>query len=332
LKFGEAVCGCVASGGRRIIAEDIQNTADPRANLVRSFGVQCYVCHPLISSTGRLMGTLSFGTKRRPYMEPSEIDLLRTVCDYVAIAFARADGREAEHTARVRAQEAVDARDEFLSVASHELKTPITSMLGFAQLSLRRVEKGDALDPERTKRSFEVIEQQAKKLATLTSQLLDISRIESGRLVLEPRMTDLAALLERVAAAAQMNTNEHAILLTSPAELWATVDPLRLEQVAVNLLDNAVKYSPDGGDIEIALTGSDSGPVRIAVRDHGLGIPAEEREIIFERYYQGHRDRVISGLGLGLYITQQIVTLHRGSIEAQIPEDGGTRFVVTLPC
>jgi signal transduction histidine kinase len=108
------------------------------------------------------------------------------------------------------------------------------------------------------------------------------------------------------------------------------VDPLRIEQVVTNLLSNAIKYSPDGGAIDVSVScGSDS--VRLVVRDHGIGIPPERRARLFDRFYQAHGEGHFGGLGLGLFISRQIVELHSGTLEADFPADGGTRFQVTLP-
>ena len=117
-----------------------------------------------------------------------------------------------------------------------------------------------------------------------------------------------------------------------PGPVLAVVDPLRLEQVLTNLVDNAIKYSPRGGPIEVELSTPDPDTLHLAVRDHGVGIPPESRPRIFDRFYQV--DPVLqhsSGMGLGLYISQQIVALHGGRIEVEAPPDGGTRVIVRLP-
>jgi signal transduction histidine kinase len=124
---------------------------------------------------------------------------------------------------------------------------------------------------------------------------------------------------------------EHTITLAAPPSLEAEVDPLRLEQVLTNLLENAIKYSPEGGPIEVAVSRSADEALEIAVRDHGLGIPPEKRARIFERFYQAHGDGHRSGLGLGLYISCEIVELHGGGITVEFPPDGGSRFIVRLP-
>jgi signal transduction histidine kinase len=106
---------------------------------------------------------------------------------------------------------------------------------------------------------------------------------------------------------------------------------MRLEQVLTNLLDNAIKYSPEGTEVEVTLAPVESDMVELTVRDHGSGIPVENREQLFQRFYQAHANGHQGGMGLGLYISRQIVELHGGTIDAEFPTDGGTRFVVRLP-
>jgi len=238
---------------------------------------------------------------------------------------------EAERAAREAAERALRVRNEFLAIAAHELKTPLTSLSGQAQLVLRRFEREGQLEPRRVQQSLQTITGQSQKLSRLINHLLDIARLETGQLAIEPRRTDVAALVAQVVASAQEWSPQHPIDLSAPASLEAEVDPLRFEQVVSNLLDNAVKYSPDGGAIEVALVPRADGTVELSVRDHGLGIPPDKRESIFDRFYQAHADDHRSGLGLGLYICRQIVDLHGGAIRAEFPPDGGTRFVVRLP-
>jgi len=238
---------------------------------------------------------------------------------------------EAERVARAAAEAALRSRDEFLATASHELRTPITVLSGQAQLALRRLSRYGHLEPERAARTFEAINGQADKLARLVGQLLDLSRLEAGKLKLEPERTDLALLVEQVVSNARDWSDQHPISLDSPTSLEAEVDALRLEQVLTNLLDNAIKYSPDGGGIDVRLARGVDGSVELAVRDHGLGIAPEQRDQIFERFYQAHGNGYRSGMGLGLHISREIVELHGGQIRAEFPADAGTRFVVRLP-
>ena len=229
------------------------------------------------------------------------------------------------------AQEALAIRDEFLSAAAHELKTPITSLRGFAQLTLRALDSGE-VDTQRLAQALKVVDTQADKLARLVSQLLDVSRMESGRLALNSRETDLRELVADVVTNAQRQSDRHTVLLHAPAEVRIHADPLRIEQVLINLLDNAIKFSPQGGLVDVEVNRPDPGTARLAVRDRGIGIRPEHRGQIFERFYQAEAaGTYAAGMGLGLYISRQIVDLHGGCIAAEFPDDGGTRFVVTLP-
>jgi signal transduction histidine kinase len=222
-------------------------------------------------------------------------------------------------------------REEFLSVASHELRTPITVLATQAQLSLRRLERDGQLSPERVAQALRTMGGQADKLARLVSQLLDISRLDGGKLTIEPELTDLVPLVDQLLAGARLISDNHTISLIAPESLTCMVDGLRLEQVISNMLDNAIKYSPGGGPIEVVLRQADDQSVGLSVRDHGLGVPPEKRERIFERFYQAHQNGYRHGMGLGLYVSRHIVELHGGDIQAEFPADGGTQFVVRLP-
>ncbi len=237
---------------------------------------------------------------------------------------------KSEQAARLAAERALQARNEFLSVAAHELKTPVTSLRGFSQLLLRQLNKRGTVDPAQLQRALETIDQQSAKLSVLLSQLLDLSRLEAGRLTLNKQTIDMTRFTSDVITAVQRTTSSHALILETPPSLMAAVDPIRLEQVLVNLLENAIKYSPDGGPIEISLR-AEPAFMHFAVTDHGIGIPADRRELIFERFYQAHGTGYLGGMGLGLYISRQIVELHNGQIRAEFPAEGGTRFIVSLP-
>lgn len=244
---------------------------------------------------------------------------------------------ERKHTEeRLRAalaseQAALRLRDEFLSIAAHELKTPLTTLSAHAQLLLRHTEREGHLDPQKAVQSLEIITRRASKLSQLINQLLDVTRLEDGKLILEREPTDLKLLVEEIVSDARAFNGHHTITLDLMAPTKVRVDPLRIEQVLTNLLDNAIKYSPDHRSIEVALSQPVSEVVELSVRDHGPGISPEKRGQIFERFYQAHRNGHRSGWGLGLYISRQIVELHGGQIRCQFPPDGGTRFVVRLP-
>ena len=228
------------------------------------------------------------------------------------------------------AQAAVRLREEFLSIAAHELKTPITSVRGSAQLTLRRFEREGSLDAQRTTAALRTIDSQAARLASLVDRLLDVSRLRAGKLALELATCDLAALLRGAAERAQATTTRHVVVVHAPDRLDVQIDQLRIEQVVTNLLDNAIKYSPEGGAVEVHLDVVGES-VRLAVRDHGTGIPVEDLSRVFDRFFQSHNASHLSGMGLGLYVAQEIVELHGGTISARLPEGGGTLVEVVLP-
>ncbi len=228
-----------------------------------------------------------------------------------------------------KAQEAIRARDRFLSIAAHELKTPMTSLRGFVQLAMRQLERDGCLDPAQARQALRVIDQQSRKLAGLISQLLDVTRLEAGRLSLERRVVNIGELVKGVVAAA--SDGEHQIELRTPPTALALVDSLRIEQVAASLIDNAIRFSPCGSQIDVEVCQPSRNSVQLRIRDHGPGVPLEQRSGMFTRFYHGLATEQAAGMGLGLYLAREIAALHGGSIEAEFPDDGGSRFVLTLP-
>jgi signal transduction histidine kinase len=137
--------------------------------------------------------------------------------------------------------------------------------------------------------------------------------------------------VEQVVSSTRARREQDSITLEAPASLQAWIDPLRIEQVLANLLDNAIKHSPHGEPIVVTLSQPEPGTLKLTVSDRGVGIPIEARDRIFERFFQARPDDATQGLGLGLYVSRQIAELHGGQIRADFPAEGGTRFVVTLP-
>jgi PAS domain S-box-containing protein len=288
---------------------------------------------PLPGQRG-VLGTLSListSDSERRYTQ-ADVALAEDLARRAALAVENAQLYAQAQTAIRTAEDAVRAREEFLSVAAHELKTPVTSLRGFAQLTLRALEQDRELDRDRLRHALMVVDQQSDKLRRLVAQLLDISRIQSGRLQLEIQETDLGQLISDVVLGMQQQSQYHTLNVDLPFRQQVRIDPLRLEQVLTNLLDNAIKYSPQGGPIDIELRLPDVEHVSVGIRDRGPGIRPEHRAHIFERFYQaGAEAEHAAGMGLGLYISREIIELHNGTIEAQFPEDGGARFVITLP-
>jgi signal transduction histidine kinase len=241
-----------------------------------------------------------------------------------------------EQAARAALERAVEARGEFLSVASHELRTPVASLRGYVQLLLRQCQRPGGPDPALLQRALRTIDQQSDKLTRLVLQLLDVSRLQAGSLMLDRQSTDLGHLAEEVVTTMQALTTVP-LELRANGPVWAMVDPVRIEQVLVNLLDNAIRYGVDTGTVEVDVAQVADEEVcrpvaaRLSVRDRGLSIPVEERQHVFERFLQPGGSRQVGGMGLGLYVSRQIIAAHGGTIVVETPDDGGNRFVVTLP-
>jgi signal transduction histidine kinase len=214
---------------------------------------------------------------------------------------------------------------DFLAVLGHELRTPVTAIKGYARLLQRRgVYDGHAI---------EQILEQADRMARLLHDLLDMSTFNVARLPVNRVRTDLVSLAHSCAEEAWVLTESHVVVVEAPAgPLEALVDPERVRQVLENLVSNAVKYSPDGGEIRIRV--EDRRPVaRVSVHDQGLGLAPEALPCVFDCFYRdAGTARVMDGAGLGLFIARQLVEAHGGQIWAESPGPGrGSTFCLTLP-
>ncbi len=248
--------------------------------------------------------------------------------------FAEAEQARSEQALReqVAAQEAVQLRDQFLSLAAHELKTPLTSLLGYAEVVQRRTARLGVL-PERDQRALQVITDQAQRLQSMIEVLFDVSKMERGQFHLTPRPLELGHLLRRLVDEVRPVLDKHTVELEAPdAALIVVGDELRLEQVVQNLLQNAVKYSPSGGRIAIRVYQRE-GRAILEVTDQGIGIPPEALPNLFRRFFRARNvdAQQIHGLGIGLYVVHQIISLHGGQIDVQSEVGVGTTFAISLP-
>jgi PAS domain S-box-containing protein len=228
------------------------------------------------------------------------------------------------------AQEAIRVRDEFLSIASHELRTPLTPL----QIHFQRLlgpRRSEALVPQQLHRILERCERQVHRLQALIDNLLDVSRISSGRLRLQTETVDLADIVRDVSGrfAEELAAAECQLVLESLTPVVGQWDRLRLEQVVTNVLGNAIKYG-GGKPIEIKVEETPLGG-RLRIADHGIGIADSDLARIFQRFQRAVSARSYGGMGLGLYITRQIVDAHCGSIQVESNPGSGSVFVVELP-
>jgi PAS domain S-box-containing protein len=238
-----------------------------------------------------------------------------------------------EQSARTEAEAANRAKDEFLAILSHELRAPLNAISGWVEILLDKGQGDELLSGH----ALETIKRNAALQSRIIEDILDVSRIVAGKLVLEMQPVDLSGIIQAGTASVQLAANDKGVHLRQMLDNEVNLivgDPRRLQQVVGNLLSNAIKFTPAGGNVEIRLEQVDS-TARIIVSDTGTGIPAEYLPVIFDRFRQvdSSRTRRYGGLGLGLAIVRHLVELHGGTVEAYSAGEGeGAIFTVSLPC
>ncbi|HEX8824741.1 MAG TPA: ATP-binding protein [Archangium sp.] len=284
-----------------------------------------YLAVPVSSRTGEVLGGLFFGHSRPGVFTEQHERLMASVAAQAAVAIDNASLYR-------KAQQAIQLRDDFLSVASHELKTPLTPLRLQLHLLLKKVEASPSGVPAETVvTTIDRMIRQVNRLARLVDELLDVSRIAAGRLELHPEEVELASLVKELAAQLEPERERTGSTLTVHAEspiigFW---DRGRLEQLLTNLISNALKYGA-GKPIEVTAAVLD-GWVTVRVRDHGIGIAAEDQARIFERFERAVSVRKYGGLGLGLWIVRRIVDALEGRISVESELNTGSCFTVRLP-
>ncbi|TSC24660.1 PAS domain S-box protein [Corallococcus sp. Z5C101001] len=277
-----------------------------------------------LQARGRTLGALYLISTRPGHAySPAELALAEELGRRAAFAIDNAQ-------LYTSAQESIRARDEFLSIASHELKTPLTSMKLRVQQMESTLSRPGPLPVERVSRMLEVFEDQLMRLSHLVDHLLDVSRINERRLDLRLEEMDLVAVTRDVVShlTEQFEKTGCAFELVAPTPVWGRWDRLRLEQVMLNLLTNAMKYGA-GRPIRMEVM-LHAGRARLSIEDHGMGIPPEAQGRIFERFERA-ASRNYGGLGLGLFITRQIIDAHGGRIFVESAPGLGAKFIVDLP-
>jgi two-component system phosphate regulon sensor histidine kinase PhoR len=222
------------------------------------------------------------------------------------------------------------SKTDFVSMVSHELRTPLTSIKAYVDTLQRQ----DVTFDDETRSSFiAVISRETERMTRLINDILDLSRIEAGRLELRPTFVDLSELARKVVARMESQTAGHEIVLDLPEAIERVLaEPEKVEQVMLNLIGNALKYSPDGGAIEISVRRLKEKAV-VSVTDHGMGIDGDQLPYIFDKYHRGGKasGEGIRGSGLGLFVTKSIVEAHGGRIWAESKEGKGTTVLFTMP-
>jgi signal transduction histidine kinase/ActR/RegA family two-component response regulator len=329
LEMNQAFCGSVAAAREPIVADEACIQGDPRGRLVGSLGARAYACHPLLSSTGGLLGTLSFGSRRRDRFKPEEIDFLQTLCHVVAMAWERFAAEEEIAQAKETAERANRAKDEFLAALSHELRTPLNPVL----LLSSELQQRDDLPPD-LRPEIEIIRRNVELEARLIDDLLDLTRITRGKLSLDLQPVSVHRVLAEALDVVRGDFEAKGVTvqasLGAPADA-VLADATRLQQVLWNVLRNAVKFTPRGGTVTVTTRG-DAERLEVEISDTGAGSAAAQLEQIFNAFQQGERGHQFGGLGLGLAIARSIVEMHRGAIRAHSAgPDHGATFTIELP-
>jgi two-component system, OmpR family, phosphate regulon sensor histidine kinase PhoR len=220
-------------------------------------------------------------------------------------------------------------REDFLSTAAHELKTPIATIKGYAQL----LQMWDASSrPLREQAALEAVTRQCGRMARLIQELLDMSRLKLDKLPLRRQRVDLAQVARDVATRVSVFAGGHAIAVTGSPGQWVEADPDRLDAVVTNLVDNAVRFSPEEAEVRVEVD-SQGDQCVVSIYDRGLGIPADTRDHVFEPFYQGHSgaNQHRSGIGIGLYLSREVVERHGGHMWFESEEGRGSTFHFSLP-
>ncbi len=287
--------------------------------------VRSYLAVSVIARSDEALGGLFFGHGDVGVFTEREERIVMAIAGQAAIAIDNARLFRA-------AQDAVRLRDMFLALASHELRTPLTTLRGYTELLQRRAAREGRAD-ERDQRITRLLHQQSIRLGKLIDMLLDVSRIELGQLSLERVPVDLCQMVRQRVSELRETVERHTLHLEcEEKDMIVEGDVLRLESVIQNLLDNAVKYSPEGGTIHVKLTTNQDKAI-LSISDEGIGIPAEAVPLLFKRFYRALNatDEHYGGLGLGLFIVKETLALHGGTVSVTSEEGKGSTFVISLP-
>ncbi|MBG0817609.1 GAF domain-containing sensor histidine kinase [Planomonospora sp. ID82291] len=290
-------------------------------------GVRFYAGVPMIGRSGNVLGVFCVMDHRPRHLSDDQRRILRSLAaSATALLKTYRYARQSDHII-YGLQEVQDLKDQFLRTVNHELRTPLTSIRGYLQL----VREG-GLDEATEHRFLQVIERNSEHILKMIDELLLMSSLNARTAVFTPERVDLVAVVRRVVgdAAAAAESRGHTLRLEAPPSMTAWADARRLQHALDHLLDNAIKYTPDGGMIEVAVTADPAR--RIRIRDTGIGIAPGEVERIFEDFYRSPQaEEVTGGTGMGLPLVDKIIQLHGGSVRIDSEPGKGTSVRVTLP-
>jgi signal transduction histidine kinase len=323
---GQMIEGKAFARQRTVVSVNLARDDPNNAALYRELGVNSVICAP-ISAGDQRIGVLAVYLMRAPVFVVDDAEVIRLLADQSAIII---ESHALIHqSARLRArEEATRLKDDFLAAAAHDLKTPLAALIMQAQLLDRRAHRHPSAPTDR--QGVQNLVAQANRLQAFVSDLLDVQRIESQGLTVDPGEIDLAELVGQTIR--QIPAPGHTVTLEVRSPVSLTADRARITQLIDNLVSNAVKYSPDGGEISLRLWREET-DVHLTVRDHGIGIPAADLPFVFDRFHRaGNAEGTqLHGVGLGLFICKAVVEAHGGAITVASEQGEGTEFHVVLP-
>ena len=327
--MGTGFAGMVANA-RKPISVKGNLPASPLNTVLQEHGIRALSGIPLLIEN-HVLGVIHVGMREMRSLSDDDIRFLRLVGDRASLLIERARSYESEKIARAYAEQANRLKDQFLATVSHELRTPLNAILGWARLL-----QSGRIDQATAGHALSVIERNAKAQAQLIDDLLDVSRIISGKLRLNLSPVETAPLVEAALDAVRPAADAKGIRLRTNISVHVGPvpgDPDRIQQIVWNLLSNAIKFTPNEGDVFVSVERNNSN-VEITVRDTGLGIRSEFLPFVFDRFRQADSSvtRTHSGLGLGLAIVRHLVELHGGTVHAESDgENQGATFKVCFP-
>jgi signal transduction histidine kinase len=291
-------------------------------------GVTSSMCAPLVAG-GQLIGTLILSSTEGRHFGEYDLRLLMLFAEQAAVAINNAQAFRREQESVSRLADLDRLKTDFIATTTHELKTPLTSLMGYAQILRKRAAD---LDPEQREEFFNIMARQGDKILRLIEELLQSSRIEAGAAKLRREPLDLRSIAKDVESGLSGLAKTHTLHFAVPdGELGLFGDPTAIEHVLTNLLENALKYSEAGTEIRLTVD-QDESEILIKITDQGQGIDPEDLPHIFERFRQSNgKGRTRNSVGLGLYIVRSLVNAHGGRVWADSQVGKGTTFTIALP-
>ncbi len=299
------------------------NPSPQQLKLIQKLQMTSAMIVPLITIDGKTIGSMTFvsAESKRTYTQ-ADLKIAEEVASRAALAI---------HNARMftDSQKAIAIRDEFISVASHELKTPVTTLKMYTQIILKQLQEKKE---EQLLAPLAKMHNQIDRLTLLINDMLNISRLQLGKLEFSENNCDIQEVIKETVENIQPNAPKHEIIIEGKIKKKVWCDKDRISQVITNLLTNAIKYSPKADKVKVILTSSKSS-VTVTVQDFGIGIEKNQQNKIFTRFYRvsGPDEKTFPGLGIGLYISSEIIKRHNGKMHLESTKGKGSKFSFTIP-